>query len=133
MPVTGDIRVSDTSARAFLTGEGGPVDLYVADVAHLVGQYAREEAPVGKSADHLRDNIVVRRNRGTTWTVAARKYYARYVIQGTPPHRIPREGGGKILQFPRGNAEVFARWVHHPGTTANNFMERALERALHKD
>lgn len=131
MPITGEVRVSDTSVRAFLSTEGGQVDVHMEEVAHRVAEYAREEAPRGKTGD-LANSIVVRRNRGTTWTVAARKYYARYVIQGTAAHRIPREGvtGGKRLKFMDGNREVFARWVNHPKTEGNNFMQRALDRAL---
>jgi hypothetical protein len=44
---------------------------------------------------------------------------------GTAPHVI-RPRTKKMLRFPSGGAVVFARVVHHPGTTGSQFMTRAL-------
>lgn len=52
-----------------------------------------------------------------------------YVIKGTRPHYI-RKGkawqGRPVLKFTMGGRTVYARWVHHPGTKANDFLTKAL-------
>lgn len=55
---------------------------------------------------------------------------ALYVTGGTRPHRIqPRRPGG-VLRFTVGGKVVYARFVNHPGTKPNDFMQRALRAAL---
>lgn len=55
-----------------------------------------------------------------------------FVIKGTKKHYI-RKGkvwqGKKVLRFKMGGRWVFARWVKHPGTKANDFMTKALREA----
>jgi hypothetical protein len=52
-----------------------------------------------------------------------------YVLNGTRPHRIfPRRPGG-VLRFDVGGRVVYARYVNHPGTRANNFLLEALRQA----
>lgn len=53
-----------------------------------------------------------------------------FVVNGTRPHMIfPRRPGG-VLRFEMGGRTVFARYVSHPGTRANNFLVEALRAAL---
>ena len=53
--------------------------------------------------------------------------YGLFVDRGTAPHMIyPRNPGG-VLRFEVGGDVVFTRYVHHPGTWPQNFMEAALE------
>jgi len=53
-----------------------------------------------------------------------------YVLNGTRPHRIfPRNPGG-VLRFMVDGKVVYARYVNHPGTQANDFLLRALRTAL---
>lgn len=56
--------------------------------------------------------------------------YARYVHEGTAPHKIrPRSPGG-ALRFPvppRSKNFVFATVVNHPGTKARPFLRLAIE------
>lgn len=56
--------------------------------------------------------------------------YAKYVISGTRNHEIPKAGSesGKILHWERGGEHFYRRSVHHPGTTANDFPRRAVEK-----
>lgn len=53
-----------------------------------------------------------------------------YVINPTRPHRIyPRRPGG-VLRFTVGGQVVYARFVQHPGTKAQPFLQEALRAAL---
>lgn len=51
--------------------------------------------------------------------------YAPYVNDGTRPHII-RPKNAKALRFRVGGQVVYARVVHHPGTKARPFLDRAL-------
>lgn len=51
--------------------------------------------------------------------------YARYVNDGTAPHRI-RVRNARALRFTVGGRVVYARYVDHPGTRAQPFLDRAL-------
>ncbi len=56
--------------------------------------------------------------------------YLGYVLFGTEAHEIvphPRPNGR--LRFVVGGAVIYAKAVHHPGTRANNFMEKAIPAA----
>lgn len=53
-----------------------------------------------------------------------------YVINPTRPHRIyPRRPGG-VLRFTVNGQVVYARYVDHPGTRAQPFLQEALRAAL---
>jgi hypothetical protein len=55
---------------------------------------------------------------------------ALYVIGGTRPHQIrPRRPGG-VLKFTVGGRVVYAKYVNHPGTKPNDFLQQALRAAL---
>lgn len=55
--------------------------------------------------------------------------HLKYVIGGTRPHEIhPRNGRFLSFVTKDGNL-VFARSVNHPGTSPNNFVERAWKEA----
>jgi hypothetical protein len=56
--------------------------------------------------------------------------YLGYVLNGTPAHMIyphPRPNGR--LRFVVGGTIIYAREVHHPGTRANNFLEKSIPAA----
>lgn len=59
------------------------------------------------------------------WTVGSDVDYAPMVNDGTRPHII-RPKRAKALRFNVGGKVVFARVVHHPGTRARPFLDRAL-------
>jgi hypothetical protein len=52
--------------------------------------------------------------------------YAAMVNDGTRPHVI-KAVNAKALRFKVGGRTVFARLVHHPGTRARPFLDRALQ------
>lgn len=59
------------------------------------------------------------------WTVGSDVEYAPMVNDGTRPHII-RPRRAKALKFTVGGRTVYARVVHHPGTRANPFLDKAL-------
>jgi len=59
------------------------------------------------------------------WTIGSDVEYAPMVNDGTRPHII-RPKNAKVLRFKVGGQTVFARVVHHPGTRAQPFLDRAL-------
>jgi hypothetical protein len=62
--------------------------------------------------------------------VKVNHHAAIYVINGTRPHVIrPRRPGG-VLRFTVNGRVVYARYVNHPGTKANDFPRKALRAAL---
>jgi hypothetical protein len=69
-----------------------------------------------------RRSILGFRNR---WTIGSDVVYAPWVNDGTRPHII-RPKNAKVLAFKSGGRTVFAKVVHHPGTRARPFLDRAL-------
>ncbi len=63
--------------------------------------------------------------------VGAAASYAAAVEYGTAPHEI-RPINGSVLAFEVAGKMIFTPLVHHPGTRANPFMQRALDEALGK-
>ena len=57
--------------------------------------------------------------------------YAAAVEYGTAPYDI-RSINGSFLAFEVAGKMIFTPLVHHPGTRANPFMQRALDEALGK-
>ena len=93
----------------------------------ILAQALRDEAPVGKGphAGQLRDSIAARPS-GTRAEFSA-VGYARYVIHGTGPHPIwPRN---KLALFWPGAGHPVKVVHEHPGTKANDFVGRAVEKS----
>jgi hypothetical protein len=63
--------------------------------------------------------------------VGAGASYAAAVEFGTAPHDI-EPINGSVLAFEVAGKMVFTPLVHHPGTRANPFMQRALDETLGK-
>jgi hypothetical protein len=59
------------------------------------------------------------------FTVGTNVDYAVMVHDGTRPHII-RPRSKQALKFTIGGQVVFAKVVHHPGTRAKPFLDRAL-------
>lgn len=59
------------------------------------------------------------------FTVSSNVDYAPMVHDGTRPHII-RPRTKQVLKFNVGGQTVFAKVVHHPGTRARPFLDRAL-------
>ena len=95
--------------------------------ARQVVARAKVLAPV--DTGRLRASIRVER-RSTLglrqrWTVGSDVEYAPMVNDGTKPHII-RPKRAKALKFKMGGKTVYAKVVHHPGTRARPFLDRAL-------
>ncbi|WP_410091266.1 HK97 gp10 family phage protein [Streptomyces sp. adm13(2018)] len=95
--------------------------------ARQVVARAKVLAPV--DTGRLRSSIRVER-RSTfglrqRWTVGSDVEYAPMVNDGTRPHII-RPRRAKALKFKVGGRTVYAKVVHHPGTRARPFLDRAL-------
>lgn len=99
-------------------------------VAPVVQERLKQEAPVGKgpTAGRLRDSIRHERHVGTgnaQLVFTADTPYARFVLHGTGPHVI-RPRTARVLRWQGPAGPRFAQVVHHPGTRANPFPERAV-------
>lgn len=88
---------------------------------------AKVLAPV--DTGRLRASIEGSLNRTWTlrprFTVGSSVEYAPMVHDGTRPHVI-RPRNARALRFVVGGRVVYARVVHHPGTRARPFLDRAL-------
>lgn len=92
---------------------------------------AVREAPVNRQSGggNLRQMIGSRAS-GLSGSVEAKAKYSAYVHEGTRPHVIvPRDA--KVLANRR-TGQFFGKKVNHPGTRANPFMLRALEKITGK-
>jgi hypothetical protein len=77
-----------------------------------------------RPSGYLRSSVRAVRDPVTgEWLVGATAPYARYVNDGTPAHIIRSTGPWPLRN--RATGQVFGREVHHPGTRAVHFTERA--------
>lgn len=102
-------KVQDEVTRATYAVEGG----------------AKQNSPVRKS--FLRNSIRATIKGKLSGQVAVGAKYGGYVHQGTKPHVIlPRNK--KFLAWRVGKGYRFAKIVHHPGTKANPFLQKAVDK-----
>lgn len=89
---------------------------------------AKKEAPVNKQSGggNLRQSIRSGMTGLASGFVEVGANYGIYVHEGTRPHQI-RAVRAKVLANKR-TGDVFGRVVNHPGTKANPFLERAVEK-----
>jgi len=96
-------------------------------------EIARKEAPrkTGEYASKIRYQTFV---SGSTvgFRIYAPEPLTTFIIEGTKPHQIRAKSGG-VLAFewdkgPQGAGMYFFRFVQHPGTKANPFPERSLDK-----
>jgi hypothetical protein len=73
----------------------------------------------------LRSSIHAFREPDGSIIVGPTAPYARWVNDGTPPHDIDSTGSWPLRN--RATGQVFGPHVHHPGTKAVHFIERAAE------
>ena len=67
----------------------------------------------------------------TSASIYPNAQYAPYVEFGTKPHVIEPKNG-KVLAFKKDGKLIFTRKVNHPGTKANPFVERTVEKVKDK-
>jgi hypothetical protein len=103
------------------------------EVGPLVRTAIKEKAPEGKGpgAGRLKRSIRYQRHllgggSRVSLEFTANTPYAGFVLRGTPPHEI-RPNAARMLHWTESDGHGrFARVVHHPGTRANKFPERAI-------
>ena len=97
----------------------------------VVGPQVVNRAKILCPVDTGRLRASIRGQAQRTWTlrpqfvVGSDVEYATYVNDGTRPHTI-RPRNARALRFVVGGEVVYARVVHHPGTRAKPFLDRAL-------
>ena len=115
---------------------GGLVNRTLRQLYRLLEPILKEETPVrtGRLRASTRGQILY---DGVNQVLSVRQgaqtkggaFYGRFVREGTELHIIrPRREGG-VLAFEIGGELIFARKVKHPGTRANPYHMRTLERA----
>lgn len=117
--------------------DAGAVAAMVRDVGgDIIGRAADrvERAAVGLTgserhivtAEYLNSFGVIRKPDGSA-EIENRAPHAAFLELGTQPHTIK---GNPMLRFVVGTSVVFAREVHHPGTTPYRILTRSLERVV---
>lgn len=97
----------------------------IQSVVLVAERYSKQEAPVKRGT--LRRSIVSRVDTATKGRVGTNLSYAPAVHNGSGPHVI-RAKSKKALYW-KGAAHP-VRSVRHPGTKANPFFERGIERGM---
>jgi HK97 gp10 family phage protein len=122
-----DVRLDDNDMRAVAMDRSTP--LVVKTTVRILNR-AKILCPV--DTGNLRGSLqmkITKKGDLVIGSVTTNVNYARFVHDGTGPHKIyPRKRGG-VLAFPvpRSGRIVFARYVNHPGTRARPFLRRAIE------
>lgn len=100
-----------------------------------VGPMALNRSKILCPVDTGRLRASLRGNLSRTWTlrpqytISTDVEYATMVHDGTRPHTI-RPRNAQVLRFVVDGRVVFARVVHHPGTRARPFIQRAVEETI---
>ena len=131
-------------------GWHGPVGRSVNRLAKETEFRARATAPVGNFATYavasslpykkpphppgrLKANHKTKKGRwarGISFEVGSDVGYALYVHEGTGPHPIKAKRGRLMFWWPKVGQVVTPKAVLHPGTRANPWLTRALERSM---
>lgn len=118
-----------TRIQRLLRLPGGMVYRNMERRVRRVEAEAIRRAP-GSVGQHIRASI--QRGPGGEFRGVIRSSHPAsiYLVNGTRPHMIfPRRPGG-VLRFTVGGRVVYARFVNHPGTRPDTFMQDALRFAL---
>lgn len=125
---------SDKRGLERLARSGPAAEALARDRAATLGDDIRRHYPRSNPLPQGRErhsaDLVTEARRGPyDWAVELPEVPSRFLIEGTRPHEIAARGGG-VLRFVAGGRTVFARNVHHPGTSANDFVEQAVRAAM---
>lgn len=121
--MTVELRVDQGRLARLLRARGGVAERRLRRRTARVADIARREAP-GRMGDFV-DWKIEPGPRGLQGVIVCDHPAVRFVIEGTRPHII-RPRRAQALRFDAGGQTVFAAVVHHPGTRANPFLQRAL-------
>ncbi|WP_434593247.1 hypothetical protein [Streptomyces sp. A5-4] len=121
MPV--EVRIDPGRIARTLRLRNGVVARRLADRTQRTARIAEREAPgtMGRYITWKVENGP----QGLQGVIVCDHPATRFVLDGTRPHII-RPRRAKVLRFEVRGREVFAAYVRHPGTRANNFLARAL-------
>jgi hypothetical protein len=106
-----------------LRRRGGVAERRLRARTRRVADIAAAEAP-GSMGSYV-DWRVEEGPRGLQGVITCDHHAVHYVLQGTRPHLI-RARRARFLRFEVGGQVMFRKVVHHPGTRANPFLQRAL-------
>ncbi|TDC23418.1 hypothetical protein E1265_12840 [Streptomyces sp. 8K308] len=118
-----EVRIDAGRLQRLVRARGGRAERALRRRTERVASIARREAP-GRLGAYV-DTRIEEGPRGLTGVVRCDHPAVRYVLDGTRPHII-RPRRRRALRFTVGGRSVFAAYVRHPGTRANNFLARAL-------
>jgi len=122
------LRIDWAAVNHMLNSPTGTVGRNCQQRADRTAARARQFAP-GSMSERIAPPIVQRSADGPSADITVRHPAVGYVINGTRPHQI-RPRTKKALRFTVGGRVVFAKLVNHPGTQANDFLNKALPAAL---
>lgn len=125
--MAGEVRINRTRLERMLRLPGGIVGRNLRRRARRVEARAKELAP-GSMSRGITTRI---EGNGRDLSAVIRSTHpaSLWVINGTRPHQI-RPVRAQALRFTVGGRVVFAKLVNHPGTKANDFLNKALREAL---
>lgn len=126
MPI---IRIDWAAVDRMLNSPTGTVGRDCQQRADRTATAARQFAP-GSMSERIPPPQVERSGSGPSATIRVHHHAVGYVINGTPPHPIRPRPPKRALRFTVGGRIVFAAAVSHPGTQANDFLNKALPVAL---
>ena len=126
--VSTSFRLDQGRIARLLRLPGGLVDRNLRRRVERVQRAAERLAP-GSMGRGIRSSIRYEAD-GPVGRIVSTHPASIYVLNSTRPHRIyPRRPGG-VLRFTVGGRVVYARYVDHPGTRAQPFLQEALRAAL---
>lgn len=121
------VTIERSRLERMLRLRGGIVERNLRRRTERVADRARQLAP-GSMGRYITTEIG-QGPRGLSGSVISNHPATVYVVNGTRPHII-RPRRAKALRFQMDGRTVFAKIVHHPGTSANNFLLRSLREVL---
>lgn len=123
-----EIRIDQAAVERMLRSPSGMVGRDLRRRADRVVNRARQLAP-GSMPSRITPPQISHRAGDLSATIESRHGATLFVINGTRPHQI-RPVTRKALRFQVGGRTVFAKLVNHPGTQAQDFMNKSLREAL---
>jgi hypothetical protein len=106
----------------------GKLRIWADSAMPIIINKIKDEAPV--DSGKLRDSLKATRTAiagNVVLKFTSSSPYIGFVVGGTKAHEIRPHG--QVLHFMDSHgAEVYARFVNHPGTKPNNFVHRAIDK-----
>lgn len=135
MPFDSRVVVDITGLRALPPRYRAAVNDANEAIARRCWDYARANIRVSAGdGPHTRDKVYIQKLGAPdrpTWAVGTFSPVGRFLEEGTRPHII-RPVRAKALRFEVDGEVVFARLVHHPGTSPSPWLAPAFERAVNE-